>query len=520
MATNPILRGMNPDPSVCTDGKYYYIVTSTFEFYPGFKIYRSKDLSNWKLIARPLTEKQINLRGIPNSAGVWAPGINYIDGKFYLTYSLMHQIDGVYKDIRNYLVTAKNVTDEWSNPIYIGSQGFDPSIFKDDDGKFYIVSQNWDYRRTYTHQAFNGILMQEYDPEKQKIIGAGRVIFQGTPQGGAEGPSIFKRNEYYYLLSANGGSGRHHVVCVARSKNIWGPYELCPQVNLVTSFNVQDNYLQKAGHGNLVETSDGRTFLVHLVARYLPNTETSVLGRETAIEPIKWRNDWPYIPEKGNAPEEQVVELPANQISSTYETKFENEPDLSWSSLRGPVKHEITFEGLKLYGDESLSSLWSQSLLTKTWPSFSFNVETELNFDPKDFRDQAGLVLYYNTENWIFLYISHDELTDRRIANLQINQNGKVTEPANGLYFYLPDDGKVKLRFNIKMAEAQAYIYSENEWQKFGRKIDASFLSDEKVKGWSFTGAMAGITVIDTCLKDNYAIFDHFKMIDLTNEAK
>lgn len=517
MVINPILRGMNPDPSICSDGKYYYIVTSTFEYYPGFKIYRSTDLANWELIARPLTEDKINLRGIPNSAGIWAPGINYIDNKFYLTFSLMHQINGVYKDIRNYLITADDVTGEWSKPIYIGSQGFDPFIFKDTDGKFYIVSQNWDYRRTYTHQAFNGILIQEYDPKSKKALGNGKVIFKGTPQGGSEGPSIFMKDGYYYLLSANGGSGRHHAICVARSKNIFGPYELSPQVSLVTSYNYQDNYLQKAGHGNLVETPDGKTFLVHLVARYLPDTEISVLGRETAIEPIIWKDGWPYIAEDSNEPKETVDELPDNIVTGDYDTDFREGLDLSWSSLRGPVKYDLTNDGLKLYGNESLSSLWYQSLLSKSWPSFSFDVETSFEFDPKDFRDQAGLVLYYNSENWVFLYVSHDELTNRKIVNLQISKNGEVTEPSTGLYFYLPEDEEVKLRFSIDMATAQAYVYSQNEWKPFGRAIDASFLSDEKVKGWSFTGAMAGITVIDTRLKNNYATFKNFK---LTNNMR
>ena len=144
LVVNPILRGMNPDPSVCSDGNSYYIATSTFEWYPGIKLYRSEDLANWRLVSRPLTQKQIDLVGVPDSAGIWAPGLRYIDGQFWLTYSVMYQIDGVYKDLRNYVVTATHVEDEWSEPIYLGSQGFDPSLFKDDDGAFYVLSQNRD----------------------------------------------------------------------------------------------------------------------------------------------------------------------------------------------------------------------------------------------------------------------------------------------------------------------------------------------------------------------------------------
>lgn len=508
MASNTILKGMNPDPSICNDGENYYIATSTFEYYPGLKIYQSHDLANWKLVARPLTDKQINLRGIPDSAGVWAPGIRYFDHQFYLTYSVMHNIDGVYKDLRNYLVIADQVDGEWSKPVYIGSQGFDPSIFKDDDGKYYILSQNWDYRRTYTHQAFNGILLQEYDPEKKCIVGDAHVIWQGTPQGGAEGPSIFKRNGYYYLLSANGGSGRHHVVAVARSKKVLGPYELAPQVNLVTSFNCPEGKMQKAGHGNLVEAFNGKTYLVHLVAQYLPGTEISVLGRETAIEPIRWENDWPFLNGETNAPQDKIASLPPNPINPNYYLDFKNGLDLSWSSLRQLPKYEIKSNGLKLYGNESLSSRFEQSLLTKQWPSVNIDVAISLTFSPKDFHDQAGLTLYYNTRNWLFLYISYDGMIKRRVVNIQQSYHGQVTEPANGLYFYLPDDGKVKLAFKVRNAVAQCYVNDE----EYGRPLDLSFMSDEKIDGWGFTGAVAGITVIDTRLKTNYALFHDFEM--------
>lgn len=516
MVENPILRGMNPDPSICTDGINYYIATSTFEYFPGLKIYQSEDLANWKLVGRPLTKKQINLRGIPDSAGVWAPSIRYFDQKFYLTYSVMHNIDGVYKDLKNYLVTADKADGNWSQPIYIGSQGFDPSLFKDDDGSYYVVSQNWDYRRTYTHQAFNGIILQRYEALKKKIIGNEIVIWRGTPQGGTEGPSIFKRNGYYYLLTANGGSGRHHSISIARSDSIVGPYKLAPQVNLITSFNVPEENMQKSGHGNLVETSTGETYLVHLVARYLPKTEISVLGRETAIEKVIWQNDWPILSGNTNSPQSKVFSLPENHSNVNYETNFENGLDLSWSSLRQSSKYKINKSGLKLYGNESLSSLFEQALITKPWPSVNINVSTDVSFEPRDFRDQAGLVLYYNTKNWVFLYTSYDELAKRQIVNLQISHNGQITEPANGLYFYLTSSDHIQLTFKVRNAIADSYVNGK----EYGRHLDVSFLSDEKIEGWGFTGAVTGITVIDTKLKSNFAIFHNFKITEVPDEVE
>lgn len=515
MIINPILRGMNPDPSACTDGKDYFIATSTFEWFPGIKIYKSEDLSNWKLIARPLKEQQIDLTGVPDSAGVWAPCLRFYDNKFWLLYSVMHNINGIYKDLKNYIITAEDIEGEWSAPIYIGSRGFDPSIFKDDDGKFYVLSQNWDYRRTYTHQAFNGIILQEYSPKLKKVIGPLKKIFNGSPQGGTEGPSLIKRKSFYYLLVAEGGSGRHHAITVARSKKIDGPYELSPEVTLLTSFNHEKNVLQKAGHGNIIFTKSGNAYLVHLVSRYTPETKVSNLGRETAIELVEWKNDWPYLVTNDKQPMLTINNLPKQKFNNNYQTNFKQELDLAWSSLRHRNKSmSINEDGLKVFGDESLSSLMSQSLLARSWNDFQFKVQTELSFNPKTFRNQAGLTLYYNTQNWIFLYVSFDENSNRRIINIQISKNGEVSEPLNGLYIYLPSSGRIGLSFTVNNGETTASYQLKEGWKSIGNTMDITFLSDEDVAGWGFTGAMVGITCVDTEMKESYAVFHNFKVLN------
>lgn len=514
MAKNPILPGMNPDPSICTDGENYYIATSTFEWFPGIKIYKSDDLVNWKIIARPLRERQINLAGVPDSAGVWAPCLRYYDHQFWLAYSVMHNIDGVYKDLRNYIITADDVNKKWSKPTYVGSQGFDPSIFKDDNEKFYILSQNWDYRRTYTHQAFNGILLQEYNPDSKKIIGDSIKIFKGSAQGGTEGPSLFKKNNFYYLMVSEGGTGRHHAITVARSKKIQGPYVMSPDVTLISSYNDSKINLQKAGHGNIIFTNQGDSFLVHLVSRYLPESNMSVLGRETAIEPVRWQDNWPYIDSNSQQqPLSEVKSLPENKISFDYKTDFTDGLDLGWSSLRQRnFNIKIEERGLLMRGDESLSSNFNQSLITRPWIQHRFKVKTTLVFNPSSYRHQAGLVLYYNTKNWVFLYLSFDELSKRRIINLQISHNGRISEPSTGLYGYLPNDGEVELLFSVVDGCATAkYRYGE-DWKNFGSKINVSYLSDEGVEGWGFTGATMGITCVDTELKNHYAMFLNFKI--------
>ena len=180
---NPILKGFNPDPSICRVGEDYYIATSTFEWFPGVQIHHSKDLKNWQLIKHPVErESQINMRGNSDSGGVWAPALSYSDGKFWLIYSNVKVVEGdVFKDVNNYLITCDTIDGEWSDPIYLNSSGFDPSLFHDEDGKKYLVNMVWDYR-SYNHR-FYGISLQEYDHKKQKLIGDSKIIFKGTEWG-------------------------------------------------------------------------------------------------------------------------------------------------------------------------------------------------------------------------------------------------------------------------------------------------------------------------------------------------
>lgn len=163
---NPILKGFNPDPSICRVGDDFYIATSTFEWFPGVQIHHSRDLKNWELITRPLNRvSQLNMKGNPDSCGVWAPCLTYCDDKFWLIYTDVKNLDGVYKDFSNYLVTCDSIDGEWSEPIYLNRKGFDPSLFHDEDGKKYLVQMVWDHRPH--ERAFYGIEIREYcDKEK------------------------------------------------------------------------------------------------------------------------------------------------------------------------------------------------------------------------------------------------------------------------------------------------------------------------------------------------------------------
>ncbi len=253
---NPILRGFNPDPSILRVGDDYYIATSTFEWFPGIQIHHSKDLVHWRVLTRPLNRtSQLDMLGNVNSGGVWAPCLSYDNGIFYLIYTDVKSRKGAFKDTHNYLVTSTDIMGPWSEPIYLNSSGFDPSLFHDDDGSKWLLNMIWDFRKG--RNQFAGIVIQEYSPAEQKLIGSVTNIFPGTELGRTEGPHLYKRNGYYYLLTAEGGTRYEHAATLARSTSIIGPYEAAPHNPILTSFGHPELPLQKAGHASLVETQTG-----------------------------------------------------------------------------------------------------------------------------------------------------------------------------------------------------------------------------------------------------------------------
>ena len=313
MIRNPILPGFNPDPSIVRVGDDYYIATSTFEWYPGVQIHHSRDLANWELVTRPLTRKsQLDMRGDPDSCGIWAPCLTHDGTLFYLVYTDVKRKDGSFKDAHNYIVTAPAIEGPWSDPVYVNSSGFDPSLFHDDDGRKWFVNMLWDHRARPL--LFAGIALQEYDPKAKKLVGPRKNIFQGTELKLVEGPHLYKRNGWYYLLTAEGGTGYEHACTFARSRKIDGPYELHPQKHILTAKDAPLNEVQRSGHGDIVDTPDGKTYLVHLMGRPTTQKRRCVLGRETGIQEAEWRDDWLWV-KNGPVPSIEV-NVPGTSTSS------------------------------------------------------------------------------------------------------------------------------------------------------------------------------------------------------------
>jgi xylan 1,4-beta-xylosidase len=528
---NPILPGFNPDPSIVRVGDDYYIATSTFEWYPGVQIHHSRDLVHWRLLTRPLTRaSQLDMRGDPDSCGIWAPCLSYSGGLFYLVYTDVKRYGRTsqgasagmsLRDTHNYLVTSQRIDGEWSDPVYLNSSGFDPSLFHDDDGRKYLLNMLWDHRPG--HNRFAGIVLQEYSKEASKLIGPRRVIFEGTSLGFTEGPHLYKRNGYYYLLTAEGGTGWGHAVTLARSRELAGPYELHPDVYILTSRHRPDIELQRAGHADLVETQTGETYMVHLCGRPLRNRGRCTLGRETAIQPMAWsEDDWLRTADGQRLPYSEVAApaLPLHPFPAPPERDDFDDPrlplDFQW--LRSPWPEELLSlterRGyLRLYGRETLGSLFSQALVARRQQSHCFSAATMVAFEPEHFQQMAGLVCYYNGSKYHYFHISHDESVGKHLRVMSClpdqAQADAVTPP-----IAIPSGVPVHLRVEVDFERLRfAYRVDGQDWHWLPQQFDASILSDEAGPSWNpnFTGAFVGMCCQDLAGTRHIADFDYFE---------
>jgi len=531
MIRNPILPGFNPDPSICRAGEDYYIATSTFEWYPGVQIHHSRDLVNWTLVRRPLERtSQLDMRGNPDSCGIWAPCLSFADGLFWLVYTDVKRLDGNFKDAHNYIVTSPTIEGEWSDPVYVNSSGFDPSLFHDDDGRKWFLNMQWNHRtESYggapKHPAFDGILLQEWDAETKSLKGPIKNIFAGSLLGLVEGPHIFKRNGWYYLTTAEGGTGYDHAVTMARSRSIDGPYETHPNMHLITSKDAPDAVLQRAGHGQYVETPDGQAYHTHLCGRPMPPKRRCTLGRETSLQKCIWKDDdWLYLAHGGVVPEVEVLaptDAEAIEKPARSETRFEPGPlpwDFQW--LRTPQPERILSLAerpghLRLFGRESIGSWFEQALVARRQEHHSFRAETTVDFTPETYQQVAGLTHYYNRHKFHALVVTLHERLGRVVTIFSCPgdfPHGRMVFPVDS--GAAVPEGSLDLAMEIKENDLQFYwrTASGGSWAAVGPLLDAGVISDEGGRGehGSFTGAFAGMVAFDTSGRGRPADFSHF----------
>ncbi len=528
---NPILPGFNPDPSIVRVGDDYYIATSTFEWYPGVQIHHSRDLQHWRLLTRPLNRaSQLDMRGDPDSCGVWAPCLSYADGLFYLVYTDVKRygrttVGGAsgasLRDFHNFVVTSPRIDGEWSDPVYLNSSGFDPSLFHDDDGRKYLVNMLWDHRPGQNR--FAGIVAQEYSAKERALIGPRKVIFEGTPLGLTEAPHLYKRGGSYYLLTAEGGTAWGHAATMARARDLWGPYELHPDTYILSSRHRPDVALQRAGHGDLVETPNGETFMVFLCGRPIPNRGRCILGRETAIQRMAWSSDgWLRTADGEGVPSVEIAapDLPEHVFPKPPVREDFDAPqlplDFQW--LRSPFPNELFSLSarpghLRLYGRETIGSLFRQALVARRQQAHCFSARTVIEFEPEHFQQLAGLVCYYGGSKFHYLHLTHDDATGKHLRVMSSFAD-QVQTDAFTPKIAIPSGKPVELRAEVD-CERLYFAYrsaGDSEWQWLPQQFDQSALSDEATAPGSpnFTGAFVGMACQDMAGTARPADFDWF----------
>ena len=545
MIKNPILPGFNPDPSILRVDDDYYIATSSFEWFPGIPIYHSRDLKNWRLIDYALkTREHIDLQSLAPSKGVWAPCLSY-DAKeklFYISYSAVYDRNRWHFDIDNMLITATDIRGPWSQPIYLNSSGIDPSLFHDDDtGRKWLINQERDFRPgTETKRP---IIIQEYDAEAKRLIGKPiRLTYGATVRGFTEGAHLYKRNGYYYLTTAEGGTGYGHCVALLRAENVTGPYECCPDNPILTScltdvpmdadrsFYLKELYnpdlvIQKAGHGSLVETQNGEWYLAYLCGRPIMPQMRCVLGRETALAKMEWTDDgWLKVVGGANGPcqfAQEFVEAP-NLPSHLFPEEplrddFDREElDLHFNTPRNPITPDwadlTTKKGwLRLRGRESLCSYHFPSLIARRLTDFQATVTVKMKFTANHYMQLAGLTCYYEPNNYYYIAKTYAEETKTNVLCVYGFINRKLADYDKSVVV-VDDDAEVWLRVRIDR-DKLAFFYSLDgaDFVKFGGDFDMTALSDEASDYGEFTGTFVGIFAQDSHLRETWAEFDWFE---------
>jgi len=554
---NPILTGFNPDPSICRVGDTFFIAVSTFEWFPGVRIYSSQNLRDWTLVATPLDRlSQLNMAGNPSSGGIWAPCLSWADGQFWLIYTDVKSWAGSppeyrdgFKDCHNYLVTSPTIEGPWSEPTYLNSSGFDPSLFHDDDGRKWFVNMIWDYRPGYN--SFAGIVLQEFSAAEKKLFGPRKNIFPGTSLGLTEAPHLYKRRGWYYLMTAEGGTSYNHAVTLTRSRNIDGPYELHPQTPLLTSVKDIEGIkkvlaqgepaprsldpfvypgLQKAGHGSMAPLTENEWVLAHLCARPMTDTYRCPLGRETALQSLIWKDDdWPWPNRPG--PSTAVVFQSLSALVGDTSKKNLGNPGFTWredfdgapwskelQTLRVPADFRYDLQSkpgwIGLTGAESPTSTFRQTLLARRVQGFTWQAETRMSFSPEDFQQFAGLVVRYDERTQFLLRLQGPE----EIGNLPEKAKFRL-----GILGF--DDGKIvlplgdqevdidvrTLDLGVDMTKGHLqfrYRTKAKGWISLGPAIDASILSDDYASPLGFTGMFVGLGCFDSSGRGAKAYFD------------
>ena len=472
---NPILRGFHPDPSICRVGEDYYLVVSSFEYFPGIPIYHSRDLVNWRQIGNCLqSSEEFPLLPVGDSGGVWAPTIRWDHGLFYVTATL--------EGYGNFIVTAQDPAGEWSSPVWVKEVGgIDPSLYFEDGHAYYCTNDRLD-------DSGEMISMQEIDPKTGAIIGKRHMLWRGTGRHFMEAPHVYHIDGWYYLMVAEGGTFFTHCVTIARSRSMWGPYESCPHNPILTSIGDASWQIQCSGHADLIEDAHGQWWMMHLGIRLARRTMTH-LGRETFLAPVRWENGWPIGGREGmamlcNEGPEAAVQEPLRPFIANMKVK-DWEPE--WLFLRRLDRARYDRSG------DALVLMPSPQTLDDPVPTFAalrpldFDciTETTFVFVPSCAADEAGLAVRLDHQFYITCTIRNQ--FDARMLTLTIHAEqihhivASVAVP----------DGPLTLRMTASH-EAYRFDYAVDGNQAYLGQASTRFVATE-LSGRCFTGTVIGL---------------------------
>tara|TARA_R110002096_G_scaffold363173_1_gene556311 strand:- start:30 stop:1709 length:1680 start_codon:yes stop_codon:yes gene_type:complete len=521
--SNPILQGFYPDPSICkVDGKFY-MVNSTFAYFPGIPIFESSDLVNWKQIGNVLDRpEQLNLDGLDVSRGVFAPGLRYYNGTFYLTCTI---VEGK----GNFIVTATDPSGPWSNPVWTPEiTGIDPSPFFDKDGRSYIVYNSESPNNQPEYDGHRTIKLVEFDTKTLKVISDPEIIVDkgAKPEDKPiwiEGPHIYKENGYYYLMAAEGGTSEGHSEVIFRSKSVKGPYVSYENNPILTQRQLdqnRENPITSVGHADIIEDDNGNWYGVFLGCRPYDNDNHYNLGRETFMAPVKWENDWPVfdlegdvVKRKHQTPNNVTKEDFAFKNSGEYTFKedFNSEQlGFEWLFLRTPRTkwYDISEGSLNINTrPESVSNPENPSFIGYRQKHINGSVSAELNFTASSENEKAGLIAFQNDKH--FYYVCKSIQDGNTVIQLFKSNGSNMQEIA---VKELKDNKSITFKIESRGLHYN-FLYSINnkDWVTLKDNVDARFLSTKEAGG--FVGTIYGMyTTSLGKLSSNKAVFNWFQI--------
>ena len=500
MYKNPIITGTHPDPSIVRVNDDYYMVNSSFIFFPCIPISHSKDLINWHIIGHAITNpKYAYLDDLEGGRGYWAPDISYYDGKFYITAT--YRLNDGGSIYRKQMVTSSiNPEGPYSEPVFLDEDGIDPSIFNDEDGRRYMILNR-------------GARIFEISKDGKEQISKAELLWYGDNKHAPEGSHLIKKDDYYYLFVAEGGTGIGHRISVARSKNLKGPYESCPY-NPIMRQKDENACLQRAGHGKPVQTQNGEWFIVYLCGRMVED-KYSILGRETAMDPITWTADnWPIV---NNLKGPSVLQKKPNLKECKWEKSSSDDFDFNnlgydWMFARTPNENSYSLKDSCLYlkGDTfDLNNIKCRSFIVRRQKDFVFSAECKVYLSDMYENQNIGMTCYYDENTYLKIGVYGEKEGYSLKVSEWIDDRYYEIEP-----IYLPKVNSIELKIETNYLERTFYYRFDNkDWIKAIKLDNVYYLCDEGLKkGKRFTGAMIGLYAHSENSQELWGQFEYFKM--------